>query len=74
MRTILAFIVFLALVACASKPDITTCAVERPQVCTMEYRPTCAVMNSGERKDYSSPCNACADDQVAGYEPGACPE
>lgn len=67
-------VLFLALSACVSEPAIIACEGERPQVCTMQYEPTCAVMTSGEEKQYSSPCNACADDQVAGYKPGPCPE
>lgn len=48
------------------------CADPRPQVCTMEYNPVCAVLSSGSSKQYSSPCNACADDAVMRYLSGAC--
>jgi hypothetical protein len=40
----------------------------------MEYAPACATLVSGGRKEYSSGCNACADDQVASYVPGPCDE
>ena len=52
---------------------VTQCEVPRPQVCTMEYAPVCANQVAGATKEYSSGCNACADDAVAGYLPGPCP-
>lgn len=54
-------------------PGQSPCPDPRPQVCTMEYRPTCAVMRDGGRRQYSSPCNACADDSVAATLSGPCP-
>lgn len=67
------------LAGCASPPapaptPYTQCPAERPQVCTMEYNPVCATLRSGGQATYSSPCNACADDQVTQYLGGACPE
>ncbi|MDX1696870.1 MAG: hypothetical protein R3308_01215 [Thiohalobacterales bacterium] len=50
------------------------CPDTRPQVCTMEYDPACGVLATGGRKQYSSPCNACADDAVVAIMPGPCPE
>ncbi len=71
-----AFVFLLS--ACAGQtPDsssVTQCTEPRPQVCTMEYAPACAVLVSGGRKEYASACNACADDAVAGYESGPCSE
>ena len=52
----------------------TVCTDPRPQVCTMEYAPACAVLVAGGTKEYASPCNACADDAVAGYSTGPCPQ
>lgn len=52
----------------------TLCAEPRPQVCTMQFEPTCGVLGDGSRKQYSSPCNACADDRVVATLTGACPE
>jgi hypothetical protein len=52
----------------------TQCEVPRPQVCTMEYAPVCANLVAGMTKEYSSGCNACADDAVASYLPGPCPQ
>jgi hypothetical protein len=69
--------VFVSLLAaCASSgptPTLTTqCTTPRPQVCTMEYAPVCATQTGGGRGDYSSACNACADDKVTGYLNGPC--
>lgn len=49
------------------------CAPPRPEVCTMVYRPVCATL-AGEmsQTQYSSPCNACADDRVIAYREGTC--
>ena len=51
----------------------TQCELPRPQVCTMEYAPVCATLIAGATREYSSGCNACADDAVAAYLPGPCP-
>ncbi len=69
----------LLLAACASQEPVDTdalteCSEPRPQVCTMEYAPACATLIAGGQKEYASGCNACADDAVAGYVPGSCPE
>jgi hypothetical protein len=40
----------------------------------MEYAPVCADLVAGGSRQYSSACNACADDAVAGYLNGDCPE
>ncbi len=67
----------LLISACASKPEPierTLCEDPRPQVCTMEYNPVCALRISGQWATYSSPCNACADDKVFSFLPAACPE
>jgi cytochrome c5 len=78
MRLVPALAVFLLVAGCATRPEtpplVTQCEATRPQVCTMEYDPVCAQLTSGGRKTYSSPCNACADDAVSGFQRGACPE
>jgi hypothetical protein len=51
---------------------LVQCSEPRPQVCTMEYNPVCAQLADGTASEYSSPCNACADDNVSGYLPGGC--
>ena len=71
----------LLLILCAgcstnepSSPSLVElCEAPRPQVCTMEYMPVCATLIAGAVKDYSSGCNACADDAVASFVPGTCP-
>ena len=73
-----AAIALLVLSGCAGRQQITPssvkqCEVPRPQVCTMEYAPVCADLVAGGAKEYSSGCNACADEAVAGYLPGRCP-
>ncbi|MEH6582707.1 MAG: hypothetical protein V7754_12280 [Halioglobus sp.] len=51
---------------------VTHCETPRPQVCTMEYVPVCAYPLAGGTKEYSSGCNACADEAIAVYIPGPC--
>lgn len=71
----------LLLILCAgcgttepSPPSLVqVCNTPRPQVCTMEYSPVCGTLVVGAVKDYSSRCNACADDAVVSYVPGTCP-
>ena len=56
---------------------ITACTMPRPEACTMEYRPVCAVKDTAagpETIEYSNPCHACSDPAVTGYTPGACGE
>ena len=48
------------------------CTEPRPQVCTMEYNPVCALRDGGQRETLSSPCNACADAGVVSHTPGVC--
>jgi len=80
MRFLAIVVSVVLLGACSntSAPDPTaasgtTCTDPRPQVCTMEYMPTCATLVAGGTKEYASGCNACADDAVSSYIPGACP-
>ena len=74
MRIAIVLLLFPLLYACSAQPEVTPCTDPRPQVCTMIYAPTCGVKSDGSTADYSSPCNACADDTVAGHRPGACAE
>jgi entry exclusion lipoprotein TrbK len=61
------------LTACASQPvDMISCPEPRPELCTMEFAPTCAVLARGKRKEFASPCTACADELVTGYVSGGC--
>ncbi|MEP4486997.1 MAG: hypothetical protein ABJ013_15305 [Halioglobus sp.] len=79
MRTLFLCVLVSVLGACAT-PEATTppttltqCTAPRPQVCTMQYEPVCANLVKGGTAEYSSGCNACADDAVGGFEKGQCP-
>lgn len=81
------------LTACASskiptesetQSGVTLCPEQRPQVCTMDYRPVCATRDtstrcvtapcpSTEEKTYSNACSACADVKVLSHIPDECP-
>lgn len=77
MRIALGALLLMLVAGCETQPTatlVTQCTEPRPQVCTMEYAPVCAQMAAGGRKQYSSACNACADDAVSGYLNGECPE
>jgi hypothetical protein len=61
----------------------TECTDPRPQVCTRDYRPVCAVRDNGvrcvttpcdssEEHSYSNGCTACSDAAVYRHRPGAC--
>jgi hypothetical protein len=68
---IAALIVLLS--GCAIQPEATiACPEPRPELCTMEYAPTCAVYALGARKEFASPCTACADENTVGYVAGPC--
>jgi hypothetical protein len=70
----------LSLVACASgNPSLvpatgpkTACTDPRPQICTMDYTPVCAQLETGELKTYSNACSACGDVNVLAHSPAAC--
>ena len=81
----------IALCGCAATPEPPTtrsdidvrCEDPRPQMCTREYRPVCALRDTGIRcvtipcpstewKTYGNACDACADVDVIGHLPGAC--
>lgn len=75
-----ALCLLVCLTGCAADPqpavpaNLTLCPEQRPQICTREYNPVCAALADGSRKTYATGCTACADQQVSGWEPGACPE
>jgi len=61
------------------------CKDPRPQICTREYRPVCAIKDTGIRcvttpcqstthKTYGNACSACGDPKVISYHSGACEE
>ena len=50
------------------------CEEPRPKICTLQYEPVCAVMESGSINTYPSACNACADIAVSAWRPESCEE
>ena len=56
----------------ARPPGAVVCEDPRPQVCTMDYTPVCAIRDGGERATYANACGACADQRVNYHLPGAC--
>ena len=63
----------------------TLCESPRPQICTREYNPVCAVKDTGvrcvttpcpsaEEVTYATGCTACADPKVLRHRLGACEE
>lgn len=64
-------------------PLDTVCEEPRPEMCTMDYRPVCALRDTGIRcvttpcdsaewKTYSNACSACSDKDVIGFVEGEC--
>ncbi len=43
------------------------CLEPRPEVCTMDYQPVCALLKNGSYKNYSNGCSACSDLAVVSY-------
>lgn len=86
MLRIITIIMLGALVGCAVGPQpgpqpgdaevanagLTVCPAERPMICTLDYRPTCAELKDGSRREFANPCNACADPAVIGTYQGPC--
>ena len=59
-----------------TRSDLTACTDPRPEVCTMDYTPVCAlreVSGAEQWKTYSNACTACSDATVVGYRTDACP-
>jgi hypothetical protein len=68
----------------AGREDLVTCGDVRPEMCTREYRPVCALRDTGVRcvaapcdeatewVTRPNACDACADPAVIGHRPGDC--
>ena len=59
----------------ATKPDLILCSDPRPEVCTMDYTPVCALRAAAateQWKTYANACTACSDEAVKGYRENAC--
>jgi hypothetical protein len=52
--------------------DLILCQEPRPQICTREYDPVCAMLQDGSTKTGSTGCTSCSDPEVIGYKMGAC--
>jgi len=70
----------LLLTSCATSTDQedirivgTRCLDPRPQICTADYQPVCAVLAGGQREVFSNGCNACTNPEVTIWTAGACP-
>ncbi|MCU7835770.1 MAG: hypothetical protein KZQ83_11045 [gamma proteobacterium symbiont of Taylorina sp.] len=48
------------------------CKDPRPQLCTMDYTPVCALLQNDQYKTYSNACSACSDSSVISYTNIAC--
>lgn len=55
-----------------NQKGMVACPSPRPQVCTQDYRPVCAVLQDGSFNTYPNGCNACSDPAVSGYREGPC--
>jgi hypothetical protein len=66
-----------------AETPLTACEEPRHPMCTREYKPVCAEVDTGvrcvkapcpstERKTHPNACSACADPKVLGHRPGAC--
>ncbi len=56
----------------AGVSDVVVCAEPRPQICTREYRPVCALLKGGATKTMPSGCSACSKGDVVSYQSGEC--
>ena len=66
-----------------STETVIQCKAPRPNICTREYMPVCAIKFIGincmtapcpstEEQTYATGCTACADEKVIHYSTGAC--
>ncbi len=66
-----------------STDGATTCTEPRPEMCTKDYRPVCATVDTGircitapcpstEQRTYGNACSACGDEKVISHVPGEC--
>ena len=68
----------------SSRSAPESCPPQRPEICTQEYRPVCASVDTGvrcikapcpsaEQKEFSNWCVACTNPKVTAYVNGPCP-
>ena len=82
MNTVKVFVVVLVLALSACKKQdiqpvesteaVNLCKDPRPEMCTRDYRPVCAYLSDGSRKEYSNGCTACSDGNVRSWVDGRC--
>ncbi|MGL4767767.1 MAG: hypothetical protein ACRCV6_06780 [Formosimonas sp.] len=55
------------------KPTLMACGQNRPQICTMDYRPACGFNAKNQAvRTFGNACAACADVTISGYQLGEC--
>ena len=52
--------------------QVITCTEPRPEVCTKDIRPVCALLESTHLVTRANACWACADPYVISYREGYC--
>ncbi|HEY8924932.1 MAG TPA: hypothetical protein VIU64_11170, partial [Polyangia bacterium] len=68
----------------AAPAGFVTCSNPRPEICTQQYQPVCAQVDTGvrcikapcpsaESRTFPNGCAACTDPKVLGFVEGACP-
>jgi len=67
-------LMFFMLPIQAQAQEMSICSDEqRAMMCTMDYRPVCALNKDKSVKNYSNACTACADKNIVSHVPGVCP-
>ena len=56
----------------AKKKVITYCKEPRPQMCTMDYTPVCALVDKTAVKTFGNACGACSNNNVSAYIANEC--
>ncbi len=78
-RALINLLMVLSLASCAASGNqgvvdqaMTLCPDPRPQFCTADYRPVCAVLADGLREEFSNSCSACSNPEVNGWIADTC--
>jgi hypothetical protein len=71
----LVFICCLSAACSMNSPTVQhSCEDPRPEACTREYVPVCAIKSDKSEGLYANGCSACSNSKVVGYNEGACPQ
>ena len=80
-RALISLLMVLSLASCSASGSqgvadqaLTQCLDPRPQICTADYRPVCAVLADGRREEFSNGCSACSNPEVHGWIADPCSE